>query len=92
MKYTGSALDYNSTVDGIIYETRYDHYTRCTYDFTFVYKVEESPVVTPPTDGELSIENPKTSDSITTYFILSIISVLGMIISVVINNKKKREY
>ena len=36
-KYTGSALDYNNTDSGIIYETRYDYYTRCTYDFTFKY-------------------------------------------------------
>ena len=37
MQYTGSALDYNSTNDGIIYETRFDYYTRCTYEFTFKY-------------------------------------------------------
>ena len=41
MQYTGSSLNYNSTDDGIIYETRYDYYTRCTYDFTFQYAKEE---------------------------------------------------
>ena len=41
MQYTGSSLNYNSTDDGIIYETRYDHYTRCTYEFTFQYEKEE---------------------------------------------------
>ncbi len=40
-KYTGSALDYNGTDDGIIYETRYDYYTKCTYEFTFKYSKEE---------------------------------------------------
>lgn len=37
MQYTGAVLDYNSTSDGIIYETRFDYYTRCTYEFTFKY-------------------------------------------------------
>ena len=37
MQYTGSALGYDNTDGGIIYETRYDYYTRCTYDFTFNY-------------------------------------------------------
>ena len=41
MQYTGAALDYNSTSDGIIYETRFDYYTRCTYEFTFQYVKEE---------------------------------------------------
>ena len=41
MQYTGSSLNYNSTDDGIIYEIRYDHYTRCTYEFTFQYEKEE---------------------------------------------------
>ena len=35
-----------------------------------------------------NITNPQTSDNITTYFILSIISVLGIVTSVMINNKK----
>lgn len=81
MQYTGSALDYDSTVDGIMYETRYDYYTRCTYDFTFVYKVEESSVVTPTVD----IENPKTGDNIIVYMILGIIST----ISIVVLNKRR---
>ena len=41
MKYTGSSLKYNSTSDGIIYETRFDYYTRCTYEFTFQYVKEK---------------------------------------------------
>ncbi len=44
MQFTGAALDYNSTSDGIIYETRFDYYTRCTYEFTFKY-VEDIPEV-----------------------------------------------
>lgn len=44
MQYTGAALDYNSTSDGIIYETRFDYYIRCTYEFTFKY-VEDIPEV-----------------------------------------------
>ena len=40
-KYTGSALDYDGTDGGIILEIRYDYYTRCKYDFAFVYKAEE---------------------------------------------------
>ena len=36
-QYTGSALNYESTVDGIIFETRYDYYTRCKYEFTLKY-------------------------------------------------------
>ena len=35
-----------------------------------------------------NITNPQTGDNITTYFILSIISVLGIVTSVMINNKK----
>ena len=38
-----------------------------------------------------NIENPKTGDNIRTYIILSIISVLGIVATIVINNKKKRE-
>lgn len=40
-KYTGSALDYDSTDGGIILETRYDYYTKCKYEFTFQYVKEE---------------------------------------------------
>ena len=180
-KYTGSALDHDDNDDGIIYETRYDYYTKCKYEFTFQYVKEE---VTPKeykfTEGENqiyiidesknavfkvnadfslfdnkvyidgvlidiknykaesgstiitlnkeyvdtlsvgqhtlkivfkdggeavtkfevkglnnnldSIVNPKTGDNITLYFVLSILSVLGIATSVIINNKKKREY
>lgn len=46
MQYTGSALncddlDGDIASDGIVRETRYDYYTRCTYDFTFQYVKEE---------------------------------------------------
>ena len=40
-KYTGSALDYDGIDGGIILETRYDYYTKCTYEFTFQYVNEE---------------------------------------------------
>lgn len=38
-----------------------------------------------------NITNPQTGDNISTYIILSIISVLGIAATVVINNKNKRE-
>ena len=41
MQYTGSALDFDDHDGGIILETRYDYYTRCTYEFTFQYVKEE---------------------------------------------------
>lgn len=46
MQYTGSALncddlDGDIASGGIVRETRYDYYTRCTYDFTFQYVKEE---------------------------------------------------
>ena len=41
MQYTGSALDYSDLDIGIKLETRYDYYTRCTYEFTFQYVKEE---------------------------------------------------
>ncbi len=45
-QYTGSALDYNDldgsiAGGGIVLETRFDYYTRCTYEFTFQYVKEE---------------------------------------------------
>ena len=39
-----------------------------------------------------NVTNPQTGDSITTHFILSIVSVLGIITFVMINNKKKIKY
>ena len=188
MQYTGSALGYDNTDGGIIYETRYDYYTRCTYDFIFKYVNETEEKVTQKeikykflegenqkyiinesinarfridadyslfqnggkvyidnilvdtnnytsesgstiitlkkdyvsklgvgehklkvvfNDGGVAeskftisevknevketIKNPQTGDNIVTYIILSIISVLGITTTVVINNKKKRE-
>ncbi len=41
MQYTGSAIDFDDHDGGIILETRYDYYTRCTYEFTFQYEKEE---------------------------------------------------
>ena len=46
MQFTGSALDYDDfdgdiASGGIVRETRYDYYTRCTYEFTFQYVKEE---------------------------------------------------
>ena len=188
MQFTGSALDYDD-LDGdiangeIVHETRYDYYTRCTYEFTFQYVKEEvipkeykfteganqiytidesknaifridadfslfdgklyidgilvdaknykavsgSTVITlnkeyvdtlsvgehtikvefsdggsattkfevkakqVNTEKTENITNPQTGDNIGTYIILSIISVLGIATTVVINNKKKRE-
>ena len=43
------------------------------------------------TEKTEDITNPQTGDNIGTYIILSIISVLGIAATVVINNKKKRE-
>ena len=45
-QYTGSALDYDDldgsiAGGGIVLETRFDYYTRCTYEFTFQYVKEE---------------------------------------------------
>lgn len=188
MQFTGSALDYDDfdgdiASGGIVRETRYDYYTRCTYEFTFQYVKEEvSPKEYKFTeganqiytidesknaifrinadfslfDGKLYIDgtlidaqnykaesgstvitlnkeyvdtlsigehtikvefsdggfattkfevkakqvntekteditNPQTGDNIGTYIILSIISVLGITATVVIDNKKKRE-
>ena len=46
IQYTGSKLSYDDldgdiASGGIVRETRYDYYTRCTYDFTFQYVKEE---------------------------------------------------
>lgn len=188
MQFTGSALDYDD-LDGdiangeIVRETRYDYYTRCTYEFTFqyvkeevipkeykftegvnqIYTIDESKNAIFRIDADFSlfdgklyidgilvdaknykavsgstvitlnkeyvdtlsvgehtikvefsdggsattkfevkakqvntektedITNPQTGDNIGTYIILSIISVLGIATTVVINNKKKRE-
>ena len=188
MQFTGSALDYDDfdgdiASGGIVRETRYDYYTRCTYEFTFQYVKEEvspkeykfteganqiytidesknaifrinadfslfdgklyidgtlidaknykaesgSTVITlnkeyvdtlsvgehtikvefsdngsvttkfevkakqVNTEKTENITNPQTGDNIGIYIILSIISVLGIATTVVINNKKKRE-
>ena len=185
-QYTGSKLNFTGSDGGVIYETRYDYYTRCTYDFTFkyvneteekeipkeiIYKFLEgenqnyiinqndnarfridadyslfqnggkvfidnilvdvnnytsesgSTIITFKKDyvsklsvGEHTlkvlfndggvaeskftiskvknevkeiIKNPQTGDSITTYIILSIISVVGIVVAIIINKKKK---
>ena len=185
-QYTGSALDYSDMGSDIKLETRYDYYTRCTYDFAFQYvkEIEEkeipkeitykflegenqkyiinesnnarfridadyslfqnggkvyiddilvdtnnytsesgSTIITLKKDyvsklsvgehklkvlfnnggvaeskftiserkNELkeTIKNPQTGDSITTYIILSIISVVGIVLAIIINKKKK---
>ena len=86
MQYTGSALDFDDPDGGIILETRFDYYTRCKYEFNFQYVKEVN------NENLDNITNPQTGDNSTTYFILSIISALGIVTCVVINNKKKKEY
>ena len=39
-----------------------------------------------------TIKNPQTGDSITTYIILSIISVVGIVVAIIINKKKKESW
>lgn len=186
-KYTGSKLQYDGTIDGIINETRTDYYIKCNYDFTFkyankksettkeiIYKflegenqkyiinentnakfridadyslfqnggkvyvddilidtnnytsesgstiiilkkeylsklnasehklkvvfndggVAESKFTISETEKEAKeiIKNPQTSDNITTYITLFIISILAIVTTVIINNIKKEEY
>ena len=55
---------------------------------TTKFEVKAKQVNTEKTEN---ITNPQTGDNIETYIILSIISVLGIAATVVINNKKKRE-
>lgn len=185
-KYTGSKLQYDGIIDGIINETRTDYYIKCNYDFTFkyankksettkeiIYKflegenqkyiinentnakfridadyslfqnggkvyvddilidtnnytsesgstiiilkkeylsklnagehklkvvfndggVAESKFTISETEKEAKeiIKNPQTSDSITTYITLFIISILAIVTTVIINNIKKEE-
>ena len=40
-RYTGSRLEYNGSTGGVTDETRFDYYTRCSYDFTLQYVKEE---------------------------------------------------
>ena len=40
-QYTGSKLSFTGSNGEILNETRFDYYTRCTYDFTFKYVKEE---------------------------------------------------
>ena len=40
-QYTGSKLSFTGSDGGILNETRFDYYTRCTYEFTFKYAKEE---------------------------------------------------
>lgn len=55
---------------------------------TTKFEVKAKQVNTEKTED---ITNPQTGDNIETYIILSIISVLGIATTIVINNKKKRE-
>ena len=55
---------------------------------TTKFEVKAKQVNTEKTEN---ITNPQTGDNIGIYIILSIISVLGIAVTVVINNKKKRE-
>lgn len=55
---------------------------------TTKFEVKAKQVNTEKTED---ITNPQTGDNIGTYIILSIISVLGIATTIVINNKKKRE-
>ena len=40
-QYTGSKLSFTGSDGGILNETRFDYYTRCTYEFAFKYVKEE---------------------------------------------------
>ena len=40
-QYTGSKLSFTGSDGEILNETRFDYYTRCTYDYTFKYVKEE---------------------------------------------------
>ena len=40
-QYTGSKLSFTGSDGGILNETRFDYYTRCTYEFAFQYVKEE---------------------------------------------------
>ena len=55
---------------------------------TTKFEVKAKQVNTEKTED---ITNPQTGDNIGTYIILSIISVLGIATTIVINNKKERE-
>ena len=112
-KYTGSALDYKGTDGGIINETRSDYYTKCTYDFTFLYaseeiaQEEEKNTENAEKQENINIENnknddsniqkendtinPKTGDRVAIYFIISTISIIGIITLIVINKRKDKK-
>lgn len=69
MQYTGSKLSYDDldgdiASGGIVRETRYDYYTRCTYEFTFQYVKEEvSPKEYKFTEGKNQIYTIDKSES-----------------------------
>ena len=58
---------------------------------TTKFEVKEKQVNTEKTEKTENITNPQTGDNIGIYIMLSIISVLGIATTVVINNKRKRE-
>ena len=42
VKYTGSSLKFEGSIEGVLDETRYDYYTTSDYDFTFKYPDEKN--------------------------------------------------
>ena len=90
MKYTGSALNYDNLGGNILLETRYDYYTRCTYEFTFQYLEEQQSNANKVTENTKNnnkdnniITNPQTDDNIIAYIYTTIIS-MSLIISCLI--------
>ncbi len=43
-QYTGAKLNFDGMDSGIINETRFDYYTRCTYEFIFKYANDEKEI------------------------------------------------
>lgn len=92
-KYTGSALDYNNIDGGIILETRYDYYTRNTYEFTFQYLEEQQSNANKKAENtknnnkdDDTITNPQTDDNIIVYIYTTVIS-MSLIISCLVYRK-----
>ena len=58
-QYTGAKLNFDGMDSGIINETRFDYYTRCTYEFIFKYANEEKEIPKEITYKFLEGENQK---------------------------------